>query len=335
MSQVGLPNDPNGGLAMSLANAAYATDISACLSSHVPGWTVAWKADQSINGNLAYIGHDGHSQYVVAIRGSEFDISYDTFDDWFEQDLDILEQVPWVYPSLPTKPVISGGAVKGLNNLIQLKQTSGGTSTTMLEFLMANAVPTGKAIVVVGHSLGGNLATVYAPWLRYQIAKAGVPLLPPFSVLTFAAPTAGNPAFAHFFDSTFPNSWRYYNTIDIIPMASDNIVGMGNLYKKPGPQASDITQSFWIPILNCQVTVSLQEVFVLVAFGLALAVSLGQLQPYAQTNQTHGSVALNIGGTLCAPEGTDPLIQWFEQAKCQHGVETYLTNLGVTPFICP
>ncbi|HUK89377.1 MAG TPA: hypothetical protein VLZ81_03180 [Blastocatellia bacterium] len=79
--------------------------------------------------------------------------------------------------------------------------------------------------------------------------------------MTFAAPTAGNLAFAQAFHDSFPNSWQYYNQEDIIQMASATISNMGDLYS-PAPQASQIVQTFTFTIFDhtFNLNVSLQQV---------------------------------------------------------------------------
>jgi hypothetical protein len=58
------------------------------------------------------------------------------------------------------------------------------------------------------------LVTVLAAWLAYQVSQnGGANVITPY---TFAAPTAGNAAFANFYATLFANSYRYYNAIDIV-----------------------------------------------------------------------------------------------------------------------
>src|SRR5262249_22639173 len=88
-------------------------------------------------------------------------------------------------------------------------------------------------VMVSGHSLGGALTTVVAPWLYDQLPRtrqvANVTITP----YTFAAPTAGGPAFAAYYDSIFPTSYRCVNTLDIVPMGYENISGLMGMYPKP------------------------------------------------------------------------------------------------------
>jgi triacylglycerol lipase len=332
MSQIigGNDADPNAGLAMTFAAIAYCTDPGTAIGQFAPGWSIAWQADTQINGNLAYIAYNGSSQYVVAIRGSLLDFSWAAFDNWFKQDLNIFEQVAWTFPSSTQSPMISRGSSDGLNDLTSLVETNTvtGATVSMYEFLVANAIPSGASIGVVGHSLGGNLATVYAPWLLYQLQQAGLAVPALLPVLTFAAPTAGNEAFAAAYDSSFPDSWRYYNAIDIVPMSADDIRAAGALYS-PAPEASSITVTYK------GITVSLAEAVGLIADAIDGS-ELYYGSYYTQTNRTRGSVVLNDGTAplLCVLTGTSPVEQWFDQASCQHAGSNYLMLLGYPAVEC-
>lgn len=148
--------------------------------------------------------------------------------------------------------MISKGSSEGLENLKKLKDNNG---DTILSFLQKNAFPDEKWLCVTGHSLGGNLATVAGPWLRYELLKRGYTIPSIFSILTFAAPTSWNKAFAEQYDKYFTNTWRYYNEIDIVPYSATDIIGLGDLYDPPAPSAHDISVTYK------GVTVTLAEVF--------------------------------------------------------------------------
>jgi triacylglycerol lipase len=329
-SIIGNSSDPNPGLAMTLAAVAYCADPGSTLASLNNGWSAVWQADTDINGNIAFIAYNGSSQYVVAIRGSLLNFSWQSFDNWFKQDLNVFEQIAWTYPSSSATPKISKGSSDGLNDLIGLidsSVSSGGQN--MYEFLAANAIGAGISIGVVGHSLGGNLATVYAPWLLYQFQQNSITPPTPslFPVMTFAAPSAGNQPFAEAFDSSFPSSWRYYNEIDIVPMASASIRSAETLYS-PAPEADTI-----------EIQIGSDSVLLSKAIGgIADAIDTSEVTNgisfYTQTNQLHGSVALNTSGTLLPVSATDPLEQWFEQAGKQHVQDNYLSLLGVDAITC-
>jgi triacylglycerol lipase len=329
--RIGLSDDANGAdTAMTLASIAYCQDIPGALKQYAPQWSCVWLPDAAIKGNYAYIAvNNSADQYVVAIRGSLLEFSWASFYNWFEQDFNVFSQVAWTYPPSSQNPMISQGSADGLtdlSNLVQTNQATGQT-TSMLECVLGVAAKD-TSLAVVGHSLGGNLATVCAPWLLYQLGQNKAPIPDHFPVMTFAAPTAGNTGFATTFDATFASSWRYYDVLDIVPMASvpESIISMGYLYQ-PAPQASQISTTF------DGMTVTLAEGFALIA-GIILGSEYYNGSYYCQTNQTHGGVALNESNMLCPTTETDPLLQWFEEAGCQHGHSNYLSLLGAPQMNC-
>ncbi len=108
---------------------------------------------------------------------------------------------------------------------------------TLAQYVAQLPLAPGK-LWVTGHSLGGCLASVLAPYLYEAVCRArGLPsscIVP----ITFAAPTAGNGAFAAYVDGLFaPHARRYHNTLDVIPHAwslegVDWILGS---FPAPGP----------------------------------------------------------------------------------------------------
>lgn len=316
----------NAGVAGTLAALAYCSDVADSITNALTGWSLAWRADQSIYGSYAYIAQtNDQSQYVVAVRGSETDFSWSSFYNWIEQDLNVMTQKPWLYPS-DGQSMISWGSELALGNLQQLVDSSSGTPVTMLQFLMSNAVSKGTPIAVVGHSLGGNLTTVLAPWLSYAIGQAGS-TVPPMATYTFAAPTAGNTSFAQMYDKLFgANSWRFYNENDVIPRFSDAVSSTGALYN-PGPAANQISTQY-----NNH-TITLSEFFDALAAAV-LASELYYGSYYSQTNLTQGSIALNTANTLNPAYSTNTLQNWLDQAGWQHSMQTYLSLIGAAGTTC-
>lgn len=314
----------NAGVAGTLAALAYCDDIADSIPKALPGWSLAWRADQSVYGNYAYVAQTTN-QFVVAIRGSETDFSWSTFYNWVEQDLNVMRQVAWQYPS-DGQSMISWGSSLALGNLAQLVDSTSGQPVSLLQYLMSNAVANGTPIAVVGHSLGGNLTTVLAPWLVYQIQQAGK-TVPSIATYTFAAPAAGNTSFAQLYDRLFgANSWRFYNMNDIVPRFSTQIASVGSLWT-PAPNAGSISTQW-----NNH-TITLTEFFDLLA-GAVLASELYYGSYYSQTNLTQGSVELNTANTLNPTYNQNTLGDWFDQAGWQHSMQTYLSLLGAPGTTC-
>jgi len=220
---------------MTLAAISYApdADIRAFLASPpagspATGWTLAWGPVETTitQGNLVFVAQAAAAkQCAIVIRGTYPHFTPALFEDLF-QDLTVGILLPWSYPASPDAK-IAGGTMDGLEDIKGLRDAASGLS--LLDLMQQGALAAAD-IYVAGHSLGGCLATVLAPWLRYALGAART-ILP----CTFAAPTAGNQAFAGMFTSMFPNALRLYNTLDVIPMAWANLAGVKSLYAAPGP----------------------------------------------------------------------------------------------------
>lgn len=319
---------PSGSLsaaakAMQFASIAYCVnDVQVQLDQHIKGWKAVWLPTKAIEGQFAYVASNGY-EYVVGIRGSILSFSWGAFDNWFKQDFNILNQVKWEYPyNTATNPMISKGTSEALNNLTQLVDANG---VTLTQFLLDNAIANYKPVSITGHSLGAYLSTAFAPYFLYQINQNGLKDLNLLSVLTFASPTAGNEAFADQYDAAFPNSWRYYNELDMIPYSAANVGGMANLFPTPSFSASDV------------------KLF----FGMTLADAINFAKKeiskhedsynsyYTQTNRNRGSIPLNTNKEVFSVKSKKPLEAWFEQVGQQHAHNHYLKFLGAPPINCP
>lgn len=312
-------------IAMQLASIAYCSNkksIDATLEKYLPEWTAVWTPKEEKGGNYAFIAYN-NVQYVVAIRGSvAIKLNYDAWENWIKEDLNIFSQVDWNYPSSSSNPKISAGSSIGLHHLNELVNDD---EQTMLQYLMENAIPNGSLLCVTGHSLGANLATVYAPWLKYQIESKGGTIPPLFSVLTFAAPTSWNKAFADQFDAAFTNSWRYYNVIDMVPYSACDIAGLGNLYPSPAPQAENV--KFLAGFLN------LKEAFDYYA-SLVEKSETNHNSYYHHVNESRGAVPLNKEQKIFDVGGDSDLDKWFLQVGAQHSHDHYLQWLGASSLEC-
>lgn len=196
-------------------------------------WPVVWgpavtRFDQ---GNLLFVSRNVTTgEYAIAVRGTYPSFGLAMLVDLYE-DFDVSHPDPWRYPDV-TGALVAGGALDGLNDLLNL--TWQGTSFS--QFAISEILKSGRSVHVTGHSLGGALATVLTGWLAYQGSKEGASSA--ITTYTFAAPTAGNSVFANWFSSTFPNSFRYYNDLDVIPRAWQQIMSIKGLFPSPGPSCS-------------------------------------------------------------------------------------------------
>jgi hypothetical protein len=200
-------------------------------------WSLEWGPALN-NGILAYVALSADkSQYALAIRGSL--VSWDIhgfFRNWFD-DLDAFKQVPWKYPAIEGA-LIACGTNDALSSLIGLIDPY--TYKHLLDYLRSTFKPV-ENLIVTGHSLGGCLTTAGAAWLHNQLPKVNIT---PFA---FAPPTAGNQAFAQYYNSIFPDADAYccVNTCDIVPMAYENVAGIQNVYPAPSQTLRQFSPILW------------------------------------------------------------------------------------------
>ena len=156
-------------------------------------------------------------------------------------DFKVTPQEPF---SLISGAAIAKGSQDGLDDILSLRRTKNGSVETLQDFLMNLAQ--GSKLLVTGHSLGGNIASVIAPWIAANVPAFGgngggeITALPPdLTTITFAAPTAGNEAFASFLNGQ-PNYQAHFNTNDVVPYvwaASGlwSVHDIDSLFPAPGP----------------------------------------------------------------------------------------------------
>jgi triacylglycerol lipase len=242
---------------------------------------------------------------IVVIRGTDVD----TGDIWgiirqaFEDFTVIFQSTPpWLSPA--SGVFVADGTLVGLEMIQGL--TSGNQSLlNYLETYLTNPANQNPVLVVAGHSLGGYLTTVTAPWLSSALAQDGVksPIVP----ATFAAPTAGNQAFASYYTSIFPYCPRYYNEMDIAPDSWSNLDAVYSLYDQCSVDLPDVV------LVGLDSMIGLMDVFDV---------------SYAQQS----SMNAPLPGT-CDP--SNPLADWFTEAGYQHGTGTYMALLGGESVVLP
>lgn len=197
-----------------------------------PLWGPAWNL---IDSNLAFVagyyktGSSSPLITAVVTRGTDFSIWDPLGIIWqIWEDLDPENPVPLPWPNNDPQAWIAGGTADGLA-IIQSLTWSGQSLKDWLASFLAQPGNNGTLLVVTGHSLGGCLSSVVAPWLKATLPKA-----PTMLPMTFAAPTAGNDAFAAGFTRLFPSSYRYQNPLDIVPLAYESLPAIIHLYDQCG-----------------------------------------------------------------------------------------------------
>ncbi|MEO5563378.1 MAG: hypothetical protein ABIR18_08085 [Chitinophagaceae bacterium] len=298
---------------------SYCSNTQEKVNKYLPGWKVVWDAT-ALNGNHAFIANDG-GKYVVVIRGSLMEFSWDAFENWIYQDLNIVSQQKWTYTDPSANAKISTGSYRGWQNISTIKDKKSGKD--LLSFLLDKSNQK-DPIYVTGHSLGGNLATVLASYLSFKFKEAGRSS-ENINVITFAAPAAGNEGFAKEFDKTFPRSVRIENTEDIVPKfpCTSAVTALGTLYTN-SPSATEITVGYK------NMTVPLSAAFK----GTSLIMSALELQNgfshFKQTNEKCTLITIKPSGR----NTTNDITSWFSEAGYQHGIAQYASTMGAVVVDC-
>ncbi len=269
-------------------------------------WQCAWgPATNGDEANLAFaaVYYDDASKLpvavVVCLRGTDFAVSDWGIVEQVWEDLDVTSQVPMPWDR--TNPArIAAGTADAIGEISALR--SGGQS--LLNFLsgfLRDPVNQRPVLIVTGHSLGGCLVSVVAPWLKSALAASGVnaPTVP----CSFAGPTAGNAAFANYFDSQFQYSLRYHNTLDVVPHAWQDLAGIETIY-----------DSWNLPIADAAYAAIV---------GFKALMSINGVR-YVQPTMNSPMTGQFTGG-----------LSWYGELSLQHHTTTYMQLLGGTSIIPP
>ena len=192
---------------------------------------------------------------------------------------------------------IANGSRSALETVIAL--TSGGQ--TVLEYLAALPQVDGcePIILVTGHSLGGCIASLLAPWLVANLPSAKTAWLTP---ITFAGPTAGNQGFVDGLTSACPLRQIYVNPMDVVPRAWWDVGAIPDIY---GLWYFDPAVATW---------------------ALTTVAALDLLDyPYVAVP----SPIPPLPGSFITLD--DPIfgLEWFQEAAAQHSCANYMALMGL------
>lgn len=212
-------------------------------------------ADSRRSDALAFISRDLDSgDYFVVFRGT----NTVSATEWILQDFLVQKQVPWseLSPGTAAGPdaLVSEGTARAVQLRLALRPDEGeaGAGSCLEEALFGIvARAKGRAVLhFAGHSLGGLLAPTMALWLVDRLDCSGLAELRAsklgLDVYGYAAPTAGNQAFASYLASRLPQNRRYANPYDIAPLAwsEGTMASLPSLYA-PEIAMSPLTKSFF------------------------------------------------------------------------------------------
>jgi triacylglycerol lipase len=171
------------------------------------GWTPVWTPVAIKDSNYASVFQYTDGTLALVVQGTKNVL--DALEDF---EVATQEDFKWI-----TGAKIALGTEQAKKKTLSLADTAG---TTLEQYL--TALESGSQLLVTGHSLGGNLASALAPWIAGTVPAFGGPHHPlaalPASIqgITFAAPTAGNAAFAAFLNAQ-SNYQANFNLNDVIP----------------------------------------------------------------------------------------------------------------------
>jgi hypothetical protein len=198
----------------------------------------------------------------------------------------------WPYGGAPAGARIASGSLSGLGSLLRLKDAN---KQTLVAFLRANRTNTLTA--VVGHSLGGALSYLLAPYLHQEFSPGQNVL--DFWPVTFAAPTVGNGTYASWLQSQFVSSVsRYYNSADVVPHAWQDLAWIAASFPG-GPR---------LPLVLDGLIDGIREILKLLK------------DSYVQPG-----TGVQLDGTIVVTD------DWVEEAGTQHASATYLSLVGAPP----
>lgn len=265
-------------------------------------WRCAWGPAQSPDeANLVFVAVYEYAAGMpvfasVVVRGTDLSVGdpLGILEQVWE-DIDVASQVPLPWdPSSPAR--LAKGTLDALD-VIQGLRSGGQSLAGFLGPFLADPANGNPVLVVTGHSLGGCLVSVVAPWLKSALGAEGTAanIVP----VSYAGPTAGNEAFAECFDAAFPYGMRFHNSLDVVPHGWWNLTAVETIYDPCGLPIPDIA---YLAILGWEAVMN--------------RAGVSYVQP--RTNNCP------LTGSCLSPRPSS----WFDELAHQHHTTTYMSLLG-------
>jgi hypothetical protein len=281
----------------------------------------------------------------VAVRGTSGDL------DWLLEDFDIFDLMIWP-PGASTSSPAGAMMSESTSIALQILLSMESSGQSLMAFLTSSA-KSAINVCVTGHSLGGCLASTLALYLIEQQATWDGPGASTVSTITFAAPTAGNAAFAAHSDATFtgakaPPGWDpslgtncdpVRCNLDVAPLAwvsgdvwtaSSGASPLFLIYAPPNvPSAPNIDFSTLQGISSFAWSAVKSDI-------LPKAASVLATPGYTQIQSAAAALAFPGGFQGSGVTKTGTLVEFLEafvaEAKYQHG-SSYPSALGVPSLL--
>jgi len=172
------------------------------------------------------------NQLIIAIRGTEAPL------EWLID----FELWPTTFTTIPTAELLVENGFFSIFNTTTFVDSSGNAVPRADLLAPLVAADDAASLTIVGHSLGGALATMLTLDVLYI-----APSLKPYTTLyTLASPAVGNSAFADYFNAAVQTSFRVWNEYDLVPRAFwfyTHVSGDGDEIIQTDQQYDEITFS--------------------------------------------------------------------------------------------
>ncbi len=294
----------------------YKDSIASAINTALPQYKIVWQP-KAYNGNYAVVAkREKTEQYCIIIRGSLIEFSKEGFQNWILQDFNIFNFKKWDYVDTVQRAYVSNGSYIGFNNLLQLKDIA--TQKSLEQFIQQ--IPANASLIITGHSLGGNLAQIYASYLWKHLSKAQRSHT---KIVTFGATAVGNEFFVKDLEGKFPDAERYEIDKDIAPkfpsmdqlssisttLGLDSVLGISGLAKEQS---------------------ALSTVFNVITEGAKQLNIIGKENSYAQCMK-HQRL-LRVPKQNTADTTTNAIASIFEDIYEYHKIDQYAKQFGAAPI---